>query len=124
MNLVVMAEEEERLKERRKAPRFRAHGDVTLTLECGTNCKGSLKDVSRIGAFVALDKVNDEWAYQTARLDMISQVDGEELEIEGRCAVVRVTPKGVGIHIFDIDVPSRKSFVKFTGFVQQPENAI
>lgn len=115
---------EENLKERRKAPRFKADGEVTLTLESGVTCEGKLKDLSRIGAFVALDHVNDTWAYQSASMTLKTAVEGESLTIEGRCALVRITPKGVGIHIFDIDMNSRKNFVLFMGYVQQPENAI
>lgn len=115
---------EENLKERRKAPRFKAEGEVTLKLESGVTCEGHLKDLSRIGAFVALDTVNDTWAYQSAELELATRVEDESMVIIGQCALVRITPKGVGIHIFDIDIGSRKNFVRFMGYVQQPENAI
>lgn len=115
---------EENLKERRKAPRFKASGDVMLTLESGVVCNGELKDLSRIGAFVALDKVNDDWAYQVSDVVIETVVHGESLRICGNCTVVRATPKGVGIHIFDIATDSRNDFVRFMGFVQQPDNAI
>ncbi|MDX1692832.1 MAG: PilZ domain-containing protein [Ketobacteraceae bacterium] len=115
---------EENLKERRKAPRFKADGEVSLVLESGVALEGTLKDLSRIGAFVALGHVNDTWAYQSAKLTLKTDVEGEFMVIKGQCALVRITPKGVGIHIFDIDVDSRKNFVRFMGHVQQPENAI
>ena len=118
---------EENAKERRKAPRYKAEGTVSLSLQDGDGLQisGQLADISRIGVFVVLDHVDEDWAYQMFNLEVITKVYDEELEIKGKAVIVRtVAQKGVGMYINEIYEEYRRSFVKFMGYVQQPENAV
>ena len=119
--------EEENANERRKAPRYKAEGEVCLSLEGHDDVKlvGQLADISRIGVFVLLDYVDEDWSYKMFNLHIKTKVYDEELEIRGRSVIVRTVPqKGVGVHINEIFEEYRRSFVKFIGYVQQPENAV
>lgn len=119
--------EEENAKERRKAPRYKAEGEVHLSLEGGDGFKvvGQLADISRIGVFVLLDYVDEDWSYKMFNLEIKTKVYDEELEIRGKSVIVRIVPqKGVGMYINEIYEEYRRSFVKFMGYVQQPDNAV
>lgn len=117
---------EENLKERRKAPRYKADGEVVLTLEDGNGdlILGKLADISRIGIFVLIDKTQEDWAYKMCNLYIKTTVDGEELQIKGKSVMVRIAERGVGMYINEIYEDYRRSFVKFMGYVQKPENAV
>lgn len=119
--------QEENVKERRKAPRYKAEGEVCLSLQGGSGLKmaGRLSDISRIGIFVLLDSVNKEWEYEMFNLDIETMVYDELLTIKGKAVIVRaVAQKGVGMYINEIDEEYRRNFVKFMGYVQQPDNAV
>ena len=115
---------EENLKERRKAPRYKAEGRVKLRLEDDRVLEGNLMDLSRIGAFVKLDETDESMSYKMASLELQTRVEQDDMLIIGSCTLVRIVAKGVGIHIFDIDPPYRNNFVRFMGYSQKPENAI
>ncbi|MCG8313401.1 MAG: PilZ domain-containing protein [Pseudomonadales bacterium] len=115
---------QEDFSEKRRAPRFKAEGAVKLVLEDGTTLAGLLKDVSRIGAFVAVQHAAEEWVYQSCAIEITASAAEETVFISGECVVVRATAKGIGIYINAIDEMSRIGFVRFMSQIQRPENAI
>lgn len=115
---------QEDFSEKRRAPRFKAEGAVKLVFADGATYAGLLKDVSRIGAFVALQDAVEAWAYQSCSIEITATVAEETVFISGECVVVRTTAKGVGIYINAIAQASRANFVRFMSQVQRPENAI
>lgn len=101
-------------KDRRRAPRFEAEGDVTLTfLGSEDVCKGQLKDISKNGIFVLTDKPPKEaWQNTGCRFHLVSTIDDNRFDIKGQAHVTRRVQAGMGLFLTTINPASRRSFVQ------------
>lgn len=100
--------------EQRGATRYAAQGEFTLTLDGGDLVhRGQLKDVSDSGVFVKMGTPPSEnCVNKNGGMTLVSQVDGQAMEITGDVRVIRVTDRGVGLYINAIDQAARMDFVK------------
>jgi len=100
--------------DQRGATRYPAQGEFTLTLDGGELVhKGQLKDVSDSGVFVKMGTPPSESCVnKNGKMTLVSQVDGQAVEITGDVRVIRVTARGVGLYINAIDQKMRMDFVK------------
>ena len=96
------------------ATRYPAQGELTLSLDGGELVhKGQLKDVSDSGVFVKMSTPPSEnCVNKNGVMTLVSQVDGQTMEITGDVRVIRVTARGVGLYINAIDRQARMDFVK------------
>ena len=100
--------------EQRGATRYPAQGEFTLILDAGELVhKGQLKDVSDSGVFVKMGTPPSESCVnKNGEMKLVSQVDGQTMEITGDVRIIRVTARGVGLYINAIDRKARMDFVK------------
>lgn len=100
--------------DQRGATRYPAEGELTLILDGGELVhKGQLKDVSDSGVFVKMGTPPSESCVnKNGKMTLVSQIDGQAIEITGDVRVIRVTARGVGLYINAIDKKARMGFVK------------
>jgi hypothetical protein len=101
-------------KDRRRAARFEAEGEVTLAFMRGDEtCQGHLKDISKNGIFIKLDyQPKESWQNLGCKFHLTSTIEGKAYNITGQAHITRITPVGMGLFLTTINTGSRRVFVQ------------